>query len=105
MKPRLLISLCLLGAPCRYDAASRPLPEETLRALAERWELVPLCPEQLGGLPTPRISAERRGARVVTADGRDVTEQYTRGAAAVCEIAAKLGIRTALLKERSPASI
>ena len=103
MKPRLLVSLCLLGAPCRYDGACRGLPEALLRALAERWELVPVCPEQLGGLPTPRTPSERRGDRVVTADGRDVTEQYARGAEAVRALARLLDAREALLKERSPA--
>ena len=103
MKPRLLVSLCLLGAPCRYDGAEKPLPPETLRALAEKWELVPVCPEQLGGLPTPRVPAERQGARVVTADGRDVTEQYDRGARAVAALARRLEVGDALLKERSPA--
>ena len=102
MKPRLLVSLCLLGAPCRYDGAKMPLPEETLRALAEKWELLPVCPEQLGGLPTPRVPAERVGVAVVTRDGRDVTEQYHRGAAAACDLARLLDVRAALLKERSP---
>ena len=70
---RILISACLLGARCRYDGASKPQP--WISALAERHTLVPVCPEQLGGLPTPRPPAERRGDRVVTRDGGDVTAQ------------------------------
>ena len=75
---RLLISACLLGCRCRYDGASKPHP--LAAALAERHDLVPVCPEQLGGLATPRPPAERRGEAVVTAAGLDVTEQYRRGA-------------------------
>ena len=67
----LLISACLLGAQCRYDGQSKPVLE--MVALSEQFDLVPLCPEQLGGLPTPRTPAERIGDRVITKDGRDVT--------------------------------
>ena len=70
---RILVSACLLGCPCRYDGASKPHPE--VLALAERHALVPVCPEQLGGLPTPRPPAERRGDRVMTEAGADVTAQ------------------------------
>ena len=75
---RILISACLLGCRCRYDGASKPQP--WLDALAEHHSLVPVCPEQLGGLATPRPPAERRGERVVTREGGDVTAQYRRGA-------------------------
>ena len=74
---KILISACLLGVCCRYDGASKPHP--LAAALAERHTLVPVCPEQLGGLPTPRPPAEQRDGRVVTQSG-DVTEQYCRGA-------------------------
>ena len=52
MKPKLLVSACLLGTPCRYDGKSKK--NEAVCALAERFELIPVCPEVLGGLPTPR---------------------------------------------------
>ena len=96
---RLLVSACLLGCPCRYDGAAKPCP--AVLALAERHELVPVCPEQLGGLPTPRPPAERRGDRVVTRSG-DVTEQYRRGAAEAVRLARLLGCDGAVLKEKSP---
>ena len=99
---KLLISACLLGAACRYDGKSVPLPPETIAALAEKYELVPVCPEQLGGLPTPRESSERRGDAVVTSSGNDVTAQYARGAQQALYLADTLGCRAALLKERSP---
>jgi len=101
-KERLLISACLLGAACRYDGNSVPLPEETLKALTERYELIPVCPEQLGGLATPRESAERCGNRVVTAGGADVTVKYFRGAEQALYLAERFACTKALLKERSP---
>ena len=96
----LLISACLLGAQCRYDGQSKPLLQ--LVALSERFHLVPICPEQLGGLPTPRTPAERCGGRVVTRDGRDVTAEYSRGAAQALHLAQVCGCTAALFKERSP---
>lgn len=96
---RLLISACLLGVCCRYDGASKAHP--LIGELAERHTLVPVCPEQLGGLPTPRPPAERRGDRVVTREG-DVTEQYRRGAEETLRLCRLLGCEAAVLKERSP---
>ena len=97
---RLLVSACLLGCPCRYDGASKPCP--AVLALAERHELVPVCPEQLGGLPTPRPPAERRGERVITQNGLDVTVQYQKGAQEALRLARRYGCKAALLKEKSP---
>ena len=97
---RILISACLLGCRCRYDGASKPQP--WIAALAERHTLVPVCPEQLGGLSTPRPPAERCGVRVVTRAGGDVTAQYRRGAEEALRLCRLLGCDTALLKERSP---
>ena len=100
MKPRLLVSACLLGTPCRYDGKSKK--NEVVCALAERFELIPVCPEELGGLPTPRTPSERRGARVVMRDGHDVTAEYRRGAECALEAARRKGVLAAVLKERSP---
>lgn len=96
---KLLISACLLGVCCRYDGASKAHP--LAEALAKRHTLVPVCPEQLGGLPTPRPPAERRGDRVVTREG-DVTDQYRRGAEETLRLCRTLGCGAAVLKERSP---
>ena len=101
MKP-LLISRCLLGDPCRYDGKSKPLPAETLRALRARYDLIPVCPEVLGGLPTPRTPSERQGDRVVMKTGADVTEEYRRGAEAALQAAQENQVCAAVLKERSP---
>jgi uncharacterized protein YbbK (DUF523 family) len=64
--------------------------------------LIPICPEQLGGLPTPREPAEIRGERVVTRSGKDVTENFKRGAKEVLKIAKLYGIKEAIMKQRSP---
>ena len=64
---KILISACLLGLPCRYDGASKP--QLWVEELARRHELIPMCPEQMGGLPTPRNPSERREDRVVMRTG------------------------------------
>lgn len=98
---RILVSACLLGLPCRYDGQSKP--NEAVLALAKTHELIPVCPECYGGLPTPRTPSERWAGGVFTADGIDVTAQYQRGAQAALLLAQQLEIHTAILKERSPA--
>lgn len=99
MKTRVLVSLCLTGAACRYDGRDNGID---LRALMDRAELIPVCPEQLGGLSTPRTPAERRGDRIVTRDGADVTAAFIRGAEQAALLAEKFGTHYALLKARSP---
>ena len=99
-KPRALASACLLGVRCRYDGNGQRCPG--IEALMDRLELIPVCPEQLGGLPTPRTPSERRGSRVIARDGADVTEAFARGAEEVCRLAEMYGARLAILKQRSP---
>ena len=100
MKEKLLISACLLGEKCRYDGGGKPIPD--VERLRERCELVPVCPERLGGLPTPRTPAERVGERVMSKTGEDVTGAFRTGAEKALETAVAHGARLALLKERSP---
>lgn len=99
-RPRMLVSACLLGVECRYDGGGQAI--DRLDALMARYELIPVCPEQLGGLPTPRTPAERQEGRVVDRDGADVTDAFGRGAIQACRIAALYGAKLALLKARSP---
>lgn len=99
-KPRLLVSACLLGVNCRYNGTGGQL--EGLAELMELAELIPVCPEILGGLPTPRPPAERQGDRVITCEGGDVTEEYLRGAGESLRLAQMFGAKLALMKERSP---
>ena len=99
MRPAVLISLCLMGIECRYDGGSSAVGLGRLGALCR---LIPVCPEQLGGLPTPRTPSERLNSRVVTRDGADVTAAFERGADQACRLADIFGARFALLKARSP---
>lgn len=97
---KLLVSACLLGCECRYDGKSKP--NEVVLRLREKFDLIPVCPEQSGGLPTPRLPSERCGDRVVMIDGTDVTAQYEKGAGNALLLAKTLGATAAVLKARSP---
>jgi uncharacterized protein YbbK (DUF523 family) len=104
------ISACLLGLACRYDGVSLPSEKQLIPAEGECW--VPLCPEQLGGLGTPRIPAEIESgsggdvlagrARVVSREGADLTAAFLRGARETLDLCRRLGIREMVLKSRSP---
>lgn len=96
----ILVSACLLGVECRYNGKGVLSPE--VRELMGSHHLIPVCPEIMGGLATPRTPAERSGERVVARDGEDVTAAYERGAAQVLALARLYGCRAAILKERSP---
>ena len=97
---KIIVSACLIGTPCRYDGKSKPC--EAVIALGEKYELVPVCPECLGGLPTPRLPCEIRDGRVWRIDGRDCTHEYTKGAEKSLEIARENGADTAIFKAKSP---
>ena len=99
---RLLISACLFGSCCKYSGDSNALPQETIFALKRQYRLVPVCPEVAGGLPVPRMPAERRGKKVVTSVGSDVTEAYIKGAETAFLLARKFDCQAALFKHRSP---
>ena len=96
----ILVSACLLGTPCRYDGKSKPC--EAVISLKEKYNLIPVCPESDGGLPTPRVPSERIGDRVMMRDGRDVTENYMKGAEYALSLCLHNNITHAILKERSP---
>jgi uncharacterized protein YbbK (DUF523 family) len=104
-----MVSACLVGINCRYDGKSSLNPKvfEKFR----KGDLIPVCPEQLGGLTTPREPSEIAGGtgedvlkgktKVVTGSGRDVTKNFVRGAEETLMIAKSLGIREAVLKSYS----
>jgi uncharacterized protein YbbK (DUF523 family) len=99
-RPVILVSACLVGVRCRYDGETKAEPR--VIALAERATLVPVCPEQLGGMPTPRVRHERVGERIVSESGCDATEAFDRGAQQALVIARICGATRAVLKARSP---
>ena len=101
MKPIILVSACLVGVVCTHQAEAKADP--SVEALRRTHRLVAVCPEVAGGLPTPRPAAERGAdGRVRTADGRDVTDFYHRGAQQAVAIARAAGAERAVLKARSP---
>jgi uncharacterized protein YbbK (DUF523 family) len=76
----ILISACLAGINCKYSGGNNE--DAALKKLYLEGKCTAVCPEQLGGLPTPRPSAEIQGDRVINTENVDVTEQYQKGAAA-----------------------
>ena len=100
MGARYVVSACLAGERCRYDAGDNTCAKVV--RLVEEGRAVPLCPEMLGGLETPRSPCERVGDRVMNRDGQDVTEPVELGAAQAVDIARKEGCSAAILKSRSP---
>lgn len=105
-----LVSACLLGVRCRYDGQSKP--RETLQRKLRGTVCVPICPEQLGGPPTPRppqqlVGGDGNGvldgkARVVNECGEDVTECFLLGAREALRLARQHGADVAYLKSKSP---
>ncbi len=99
-KENVLISACLLGVNCRYDGNG--VPAAHIEDLMERYHLVPVCPEILGGLTIPRRPAERIEDKVINNAGEDVTEYFVRGAKETVQLARLYDCKIAILKERSP---
>ena len=97
---KILVSACLLGVQCRYDGTGALT--EGIKKLMEEHMLIPVCPEIMGGLATPRDPAERSGDKVVTKNGADVTENYQKGAMETLKLAKLYQCSCAVLKERSP---
>lgn len=94
-----LISACLLGIGCRYDGKEK---EYDLKDLKEKFNLIPVCPEIYGGLPTPRIPSEIIGDEVVNCEGRSVSEEYRKGASVALKLAKTFDVKYAVLKAKSP---
>ncbi|MCD8036313.1 MAG: DUF523 domain-containing protein [Clostridiales bacterium] len=96
----IIVSACLLGVSCRYDGKSKP--NEDVIALKYKYNIIPVCPEIMGGLPTPRVPSEISGERVINSEGRDVTEEYKKGAEETLRLVDMFGCKKAVLKEKSP---
>lgn len=98
----ILVSGCLLGLGCRYNG-ERKGDERVMKLLTgEGIMMIPVCPEQMGGLPTPREPSERRDGGVWTIKGEEVTAQFRHGAEEVLRLAKMYGCSRAILKEHSP---
>lgn len=100
----ILVSACLAGINCKYNGGNNY--NKKVFNLVKEGKAIPVCAEQLGGLTTPRVAAEIcyiDGKRhVLTKTGKDVTEQFEKGAQEILELAKKLNITKAILKSRSP---
>ena len=100
-RPVVLVSACLLGVRCNHEGEANT--SDAVVALRATHRVVPVCPESAGGLPTPRVAAERQpDGTVRTADGTDVTEWFVRGATHAVRLAEAVGATRAVLKARSP---
>ena len=97
---RIVVSACLLGMNCRYCGGGSL--DEKILELSKEHELIPLCSEQLGGLPTPREPNEILDGRVREKSGKDNTEIFHLGAQEVLNIMKRLDCKHAILKQRSP---
>ena len=95
-----IVSACLAGIECRYDCKSQERVD--IVEMVKNGDAIPLCPEQLGGLSTPRTPAEIQGERVIAKDGKDVTENYMRGAEEALKMTQLVNADEALLKSKSP---
>jgi uncharacterized protein YbbK (DUF523 family) len=106
-----LISACLLGIKCAWSGDDR-YENERAAALAQKEELIPVCPEQLGGLPTPRAPQEIQGGtgedvldgrcRIININGQDVTEEFIKGAEETLKLAVRSGVTEFIGKSASP---
>lgn len=97
---KILVSACLIGTNCKYDGKNNAC--ESVIKLKNRYELIPVCPEVLGGLPTPRIPSEINSGKVLNRIGVDVTKYFAKGAKDALLIAKENNIKYAILKEKSP---
>ena len=105
-----MISACLIGVNCRYDGGHSTCSD--LLDFVANVSFIPFCPEQLGGLPTPRSPAIIKGgdgrevldgkARLINSAGEDVTDAFIRGAKEAYSLARLSGSRLAIMKDRSP---
>lgn len=111
--PKILVSACLLGQKVRYDGSDNLQTHPRLQMWITAGNVVTICPEMAGGLPTPRLSAEIQAqktgsdvlngwASIHTNDGADVTAEYCEGARKTLALAQKHAVRVAILKARSP---
>ena len=97
---KIAVSSCLLGINCKYNGKSNY--NEDIIKLKERYEIIPICPEVLGGLPTPRIPSEIINNKVINQEGTDVTLEYVTGANKALQILKENNIKIVILKAKSP---
>lgn len=97
---KILVSACLLGVACRYDQGEKT--DSRLLGLMDENILIPVCPEVLGGMPTPRLPCEIKDGRVVNELGQDFTREFQKGAEETLKLARLYQVDLAILKAKSP---
>ena len=95
-----IVSACLCGINCKYNGRNNLNP--AVLKLVKEGKAIPVCPEQLGGLPTPRIPSERKDGKVINKEGIDVTKNFQDGSNEVLKLCKELNIKTCILKSKSP---
>ncbi len=100
MKEKILVSTCLLGVNCKYSGGNNY--NEKVLDFIKDYEVIPVCPEIMGGLSTPRPPSERIGDKVLNNQNIDVTNEYTKGANETLKLAQLFNVKKALLKAKSP---
>jgi uncharacterized protein YbbK (DUF523 family) len=99
-KPNIIVSACLLGCNCKYNGGNNYC--EKIEKIKEQYNIIDICPEVLGGLPTPRVPSEIVGDKVINKEGLDVTNNYNAGANLALEKALNNNCKIAILKAKSP---
>ncbi len=110
-KDLILVSACLAGINCRWDGTNQL--DKKIKILVDQGKATPVCPEELGGLSTPRLPSEirqgngrdvlQRKTKVIDKEGKIITAQFIKGAEGVLAIAKRKGIKTVLFKNKSAA--
>lgn len=100
MKEKILVSACLLGVDCKYNGGNN-YNDKVVEYLKDK-EVIPICPEIMGGLSTPRYPSERVSNKVINNQNIDVTNEYIKGAEQALKLAKLFNVKKALLKAKSP---
>lgn len=100
MNKNILVSSCLLGINCKYSGGNNKNCD--VISLSNNYNLIAICPEVMGGLPTPRVPSEIISGKVINKDGIDVTSEYNLGASIALELATQYNAKYAVLKANSP---
>lgn len=95
-----VVSACLAGCKCRYDGKDNA--NQHVQQLVREGRALPVCPEQLGGFPTPRTPFELNDGRAISKDGADITERMQHGVEEAAKLVEMAGCTKAILKSRSP---
>ena len=99
-KENVMVSACLLGLNCKYNGGNNY--NEDLEKILEDKNVIPICPEIYGGLPTPRIPSEIKDNKVINKEGTEVTSFFKKGAEETLKLAKKFNVTKAYLKQKSP---